>query len=69
MVDLPALRAKTARLIATIDRQLQEQLDAILHHPRFQRLEALWRGTFWLIDGNDDPQVKVRLLIPPSGSP
>ncbi len=60
--DLPALRAKAARLIATIDRQLQEQLDAILHHPRFQRIEALWRGTAWLVEGNDDPQVKVRLL-------
>jgi type VI secretion system protein ImpD len=36
------------RLIAGIDRTLSAQVDEILHHPRFQRLEASWRGVQWL---------------------
>lgn len=59
---LAALHARAARAIADIDRLLGGQLDAVLHHPGFQRMEALWRGVKWLIDGIDDPQTKVRLL-------
>lgn len=36
------LRAQ--QLIERIDKSLCRQLDAILHHPRFQELEAAWRG-------------------------
>ncbi len=35
--------------VASIDRLLGRQLDAILHHPRFQALEASWRGLEWLV--------------------
>jgi type VI secretion system protein ImpD len=31
------------RLIEAIDRTLSDQVNAIIHHPRFQKLEASWR--------------------------
>lgn len=44
----PLLRA--GQLVAQIDGLLGRQLDAILHHPRFQLLEASWRGLRQLVD-------------------
>ncbi len=39
------------------------QLDAILHHPRLQRLEGSWRGLAWLVDGVDPVSlIRVRVL-------
>ncbi len=38
------------RAIARIDRLLTDQVNAILHQPRFQKLEALWRGLFYLVE-------------------
>ncbi len=59
----PEARGRAIRAIAEIDRLLSEQLDAILHNPVFQRMEALWRGVLWLVDGmGDDPKVKLRIL-------
>ncbi|MBX9662979.1 type VI secretion system contractile sheath large subunit [Novosphingobium sp.] len=60
--DSAAVRARVNALIARIDRDLGRQLDAILHHPAFKKLEALWRGVRWLIDDLDDPSVCVRIL-------
>jgi type VI secretion system ImpC/EvpB family protein len=58
-----ALRARATRIVATIDRLLSEQVDAVLHHPAFQRLEALWRGTAWLVEQSaGDAQVKIKFL-------
>lgn len=37
-------RPALAALIADIDRRLSAQVDAILHHPAFRALEALWLG-------------------------
>jgi type VI secretion system protein ImpC len=37
-------------LIAEIDRRLSDQVDAILHHPRFQSLESAWRSLKFLVD-------------------
>jgi type VI secretion system ImpC/EvpB family protein len=56
------------RDVAMIDELLARQVDAIIHHRRFQRLEASWRGVEYLVDQVDqhvDPDaqnVKVRLL-------
>ena len=44
------LRAALARHIAWIDARLGTQLDAVLHHPRFKKLEADWRGLAYLVD-------------------
>ncbi|HMJ98071.1 MAG TPA: type VI secretion system contractile sheath large subunit, partial [Reyranella sp.] len=39
-----ALRAALDRDIAEIDAAMSEQLDAVLHAPRFLNLEGRWRG-------------------------
>jgi type VI secretion system protein ImpD len=54
-------RAQVA--IARIDEALSAQLDRIVHHPRFQRLEAAWRGLAWLVDQTDGMRgIKLRVL-------
>jgi type VI secretion system protein ImpC len=40
--------------IAAIDRRLSEQLNLILHHADFQRMEATWRGLSFLVGGIED---------------
>jgi len=39
-----------SRDIARLDGLLAEQVNAILHHPRFQQLEASWRGLHFLVE-------------------
>src|SRR5262249_34884033 len=39
------------RDVARLDELLSAQLNAILHHPEFQKLEAAWRGLWVLGDG------------------
>jgi len=57
------LRAALDRDIVEIDAALGDQLDAILHQPRFLALEGRWRGLAWLISGIEPGRrVKVRLL-------
>ncbi|MEW4452503.1 type VI secretion system contractile sheath large subunit [Bremerella sp. JC817] len=52
--------------VAQIDQWLNDQLNAILHHPKFQKLEASWRGLQYLTDMVDEEadrqQVHVRVL-------
>jgi type VI secretion system protein ImpD len=61
--DASALRAHLDRDVAALDTLIGEQVDAILHHPDFQRLEASWRGVQYLLDStNDDERIQVRLL-------
>jgi type VI secretion system ImpC/EvpB family protein len=58
-----SLRAALDRDIADIDAALSEQLDAVLHAPRFLNLEGRWRGLAWLISGIEPGRrIKVRLL-------
>ncbi len=50
-------------LISEIDRKLSEQLNLIIHHEDFQRLEGTWRGLKYLIDNSDpDEMLKIRVL-------
>ena len=52
-----------SRDVAELDRCLSEQVDAVLHHPRFQALEAAWRGLDLLIDGTGGQEnLKVKVL-------
>lgn len=37
------------RLISVVDNAVSELMRSILHHPRFQALEAAWRGLFLLV--------------------
>ena len=49
--------------IATIDLQISQQLDEIMHHEEFQKLESVWRGLKGLIDKTDFRQnVKIEIL-------
>jgi type VI secretion system ImpC/EvpB family protein len=58
--DLLALAART---VATIDRLISSQLDAVLHAPPFLAAEGLWRGIKWLSDTMaNDAAVKLRIL-------
>ncbi len=57
------IRRRALALIARIDAALAAQVDVIIHHPRFQRLEATWRGLLWLVDQIDGMRgVKLRML-------
>ena len=57
------LRATLARHIAWIDACIGGQLDAVLHHPRFKKLEADWRGLAYLVGhAGDHRSVILRVL-------
>ncbi len=48
--------------IARIDAAVSEQLDAVLHHPAFQRLESSWRSLRFLAE-RSDPKANVKLEL------
>jgi type VI secretion system protein ImpC len=49
--------------ISELDRKISEQLDAVMHHPEFKKVESLWRGTWSMVSGIDfRKNVKVELL-------
>lgn len=49
--------------IAMLDEQISLQLDVVMHHPDFQRVESGWRGLKFLVDRTDFRQnVKIELL-------
>src|SRR5262245_42808945 len=53
---------QVSRLIGQIDTHISALLDAILHHPRFQKLEALWRSLRFLIDSTPrGANVRIRI--------
>jgi type VI secretion system protein ImpC len=52
-----------ASRIAQIDHLLSIQLNEVLHHPKFQRLEGSWRGLQHLIKNSEtSTMLKVRVL-------
>jgi type VI secretion system protein ImpC len=49
--------------IAEIDRLISLQLNEVMHHPSFQKLEATWRGIKHLLDQSEtNDQLKIKLL-------
>jgi type VI secretion system protein ImpC len=49
--------------IAQIDELISKQLNAIMHHQDFQKLEATWRGLWYLIYNTEtSTQLKLRVL-------
>ncbi|EPD3814436.1 type VI secretion system contractile sheath domain-containing protein, partial [Cronobacter dublinensis] len=49
--------------IADLDWQISRQLDAVMHHPEFQKVESLWRGLKHLVDRTDYRQnVRTEIL-------
>jgi type VI secretion system protein ImpC len=60
-VDQP--RRLIEEMIADLDRALTDHLNAILHAPEFQTLEATWRGLWLLVRSAErDAGVKVKVL-------
>lgn len=51
------------RAIAAIDRKLSDQLNAIMHHPKFTKLEGSWRGLHHLVMNSETgTSLKIRVL-------
>jgi len=50
-------------LVAEIDRKIGEQMNEILHHDDFQKLEGAWRGLSYLVNNTEtDEMLKIRVL-------
>src|SRR3954469_4638479 len=50
-------------MIAQIDKKLTEQINLILHHPDFRKLESGWRGLHYLVNNTEtDEMLKIRFL-------
>jgi type VI secretion system protein ImpC len=49
----PDLEATLVQRVAQIDHLLSLQLNEILHHPKFQKLEATWRGIRYLLEQSE----------------
>lgn len=49
--------------IGEIDKKLSAQLNEVLHHPDFQRLEGTWRGMHYLVHNTETGvDLKIRVL-------
>ena len=49
--------------IAQIDHLISIQLNEVLHHPQFQKLEGTWRGLKYLLDNSStSSMLKIRVL-------
>jgi type VI secretion system protein ImpC len=50
-------------MIAELDRKLSEQINLILHHEDFQKLEGAWRGLHYLVNNTEtDEMLKIRVM-------
>src|SRR6201996_424006 len=50
-------------IITQIDRKISEQINLILHHEDFQKLESAWRGAHHLVSNTEtDEHLKIRIL-------
>ena len=50
-------------MIAAIDEKLSAQINQILHHEDFQKLEGAWRGLHYLVNNTEtDDQLKIRVM-------
>ena len=63
MVVAKDTEAMISARIAAIDEVLTRQLNEIMHHPEFQRLEATWRGLNYLVMNTEtSTMLKLRVL-------
>jgi type VI secretion system protein ImpC len=50
-------------IIAELDRKLSVQVNAIMHHPDFAKLEGSWRGLKFLVDNTETSEdMKIRVF-------
>lgn len=61
--NVVAIVSRLLQDVAALDEKIETQLNAILHHAEFQRMEAGWRGLRWLVDRvPEDAAVKVKFF-------
>ena len=50
-------------IIGQLEGKLTEQINLILHHPAFQKLEGAWRGLHYLVNNTEtDEMLKIRFM-------
>jgi len=50
-------------MVAELDKRVGRQVDAIMHHEKFQKLEGAWRGLHFLVDRTDFREnIKIHML-------
>ncbi|MES9905731.1 MAG: type VI secretion system contractile sheath large subunit [Sedimenticola sp.] len=50
-------------MIAEIDKKLSEQVNKIMHHEDFQKLEGSWRGLHYMVNNTEtDEMLKIRVM-------
>jgi type VI secretion system protein ImpC len=50
-------------MIAALDKRLTDQVNRIIHHEDFQKLEAAWRGLHYLVNNTEtDEHLKIRVM-------
>ena len=50
-------------MIAAIDKKLSEQVNLIIHHEDFQKLESAWRGLHYMVNNTEtDETLKIRVM-------
>ncbi|HBA67661.1 MAG TPA: type VI secretion system contractile sheath large subunit, partial [Methylococcaceae bacterium] len=55
--------ASIEAIIAQIDSKLTEQINKILHHEDFKKLEGTWRGLHYLVNNTEtDEMLKIRVM-------
>ncbi|MCX8117634.1 MAG: type VI secretion system contractile sheath large subunit [Desulfobacterota bacterium] len=61
--EVKVSKAVVDDMIAEIDKKLSQQVDVILHHPDFQKLESAWRSVKFLVDRTDFREnIKLEIL-------
>ena len=51
------------RSIADIDHMINDQVNVIIHHNKFQKLEASWRGLWYLtVQADGAKNIKIKVL-------
>jgi type VI secretion system protein ImpC len=62
LVSSDAMKSIEA-IIAAIDKKLTEQINLIIHHDDYQKLEGAWRGLHYLVNNTEtDEQLKIRVM-------
>ena len=52
-----------AAIVAALDNKLTEQINLILHHNNFQKIEGAWRGLHYLVNNTEtDEMLKIRII-------
>src|SRR6188474_2408010 len=50
-------------MIAALDKRLTDQVNKIIHHEDFQKLESAWRGLHYLVNNTEsDEMLKIRVM-------